>query len=152
MKTALAALVLLSSPLLASTPYEVCTPEGPCAIRAYDSGMESEVWLVTQESVDLQTVWSGYWYVLDDELYTKLSSEIPEESKFSVPAVNPTTDAVMRKGSGRPTPPPTPKSPPGSGPLIQVGDVTIGGGNTCEPCHGSNLKEIHSKNSKKDKL
>lgn len=142
----------LLAPLFLLTPltalasqdvYEVCTFEGPCAIRAYDQAAGEHVWLANSEGIDLQTIWDGTWLLVDGELYGKLSAEIGENSRFVVPAIQPTTGAEMRKGGGKPTPPaPT---PPAGGSLITVGNITVGGGNTCAPCHGSDLKEIHSK-------
>jgi hypothetical protein len=154
-KSILAAGILVSSSLFAANEesFEVCVPDGLCALRVTDTDTQEPVWLVTRSSVDLQLIWeAGNFWLVSDQDYADVKALVREQ--IVLPAVNPDTSVSLaeKKGGGS-TPAPSSSSSGGSGSsgggggLITVGNITIGGGggSSCGDCHKGNMREIHKK-------
>lgn len=145
---ALLALALMTAPTAyAGESFEACTDAGPCALRVTDTDTGDNVWLVTEAGYDLHYIWSGTYWMVDQETYNEVRALIPDRIMF--PAKNPTTDITLERAKGT-TPPkstPPPASSSGSGgSFISVGNITVGGGAAgCTDCHTGTHKEIHKK-------
>ncbi len=122
-------LLLFSSASLANT-YEVCVPEGYCAIGVYSRS--GTVFLVKEDSLPLNDQWDAPFALVTDEEY----ASIPIDETFEV------TMRAKGTGQGGGTPPP---SLTGGGPLIG-GDISITiGSDPCAACHKGSMREIHKK-------
>lgn len=151
MKALIAGVLLAASAAYGSeSAYEVCTPEGPCALRVFDTDAQESVWLVTEASQDLNLIWGGTFWLVDDQTYQDVLADVPE--RLTLPAINPTTGLTLERAKGGSTKGGSTSggstkggssSGSGSGPLIQTGNISIGGGNPCAPCHGGDMREIH---------
>lgn len=133
--------------------FEVCTPEGPCAIRLPDARTGQEYWVIKSDSVDLSTIWDGEYVIVPDDEYNMVLGDIPDSSRLVLPAVEPTSGKRMErakggsKGGSKTGTSRTPSGGGGSsqgGSLISVGNITVGG-SACTDCHKGSMYEIHKK-------
>lgn len=152
-KIILMAAILCGSAAYAGESYEVCTPEGPCALRVTDTDTGNDVWLVTEDSTDLSTIWDGTYWIVSDSDYQMIAAAVPE--RIMLPAIEPTSGKAMERKGGSSTSKggtSTPKSGGSTssggsqgGSLISVGNISVGGGSGCADCHKGSMYEIHKK-------
>lgn len=144
LKVSLAALLLslAGAASAAEQSYEVCTLEGPCALRVSDE-TGADVWLVKEASTGLSQLWDGTWYVTTDEDYEIVRGMVPDSQRWTIPAIEPTSGLTLREAVAA-TKTPTPQP---SGPLIG-GTITVTttiGGGSCADCHKGSTADIHKK-------
>lgn len=149
-----AGILAMSANSYADESFEVCVPEGLCALRVTDTDSGMPVYLVKEDSTSLTLIWgnknpdASFWLVSDED-YAEVKKWVPES--LTLPAVDPDTGvSLSEKKSGGKSSTPAPSSPSSggttSGGLITVGNITIGGGgSSCGDCHKGNMREIHKK-------
>jgi hypothetical protein len=135
-----AALLFATLATAAENSFEVCTLDGPCALRVTDTKTGQDIWLVTEDGSRLSTIWGGDWYLTTEDDYQKVRAMIPESVRWITDAINPTTGQRMEANVA-------PK--PSGGPLV-TGSITVntsistsGGG--CTDCHKGSNADIHKK-------
>jgi hypothetical protein len=130
-----------------SESFEVCTPEGPCALRVTDAETGRGVWLVTDTETPLMQIWDGEFWAVPFDDYSEILAMLPKSSRMTLAGKNPTTGIFMRAT--------VPPRPAGSGGPLVTGTVNVtigsigGGGSNCTDCHTGSNKEIHKQVLKK---
>lgn len=73
--------------------YQVCTPEGSCALRLTDGNTGKMINVA--ERTDLSSSWSGDFFVVTAETYEYLKTKIPEQYTVFIPSTK-TGNGVLR--------------------------------------------------------
>ncbi len=87
MKTLLM-LVALAGTAPVKKEYQVCTPEGVCALRLTD-GKTGKL-INVAENISLSSTWAGSYLVVDAKTYEYLKTKIPEQYTIFIPSVGQT--------------------------------------------------------------